>query len=107
MSDNLSNLFPASRDTADSISAPASAEHPKTQAAARHAAAPLPPESVLITTRQFAKAVAVTPITIHRYAAAGLIPFVKLGDGSARSPRRYRLSDVLAFIESRLSVATK
>ena len=99
LEDSLSNPSSESRNTADSV-------HPKTVAAARRAAVPLPPECVLLTTRQFAKAAAVTPITIHRYAAAGLIPFVKLGAGDARSPRRYRLSDVLKFIESRLSTGT-
>ena len=101
LADNLSNLSSESRNTADSV-------HPKTVAAARRAGVPLPPECVLLTTRQVARAVAVTPITIHRYSAAGLLPFVKLGAGDARSPRRYRLSDVLKFIESRLSAgATK
>jgi excisionase family DNA binding protein len=103
-----SSLCYAPRNSAVSTEALAPAVHPKTAAVRRRAVQPLPAEVVLLTTAEAARALRVSTITVHRYAAAGLLPFVKLGAGDARSPRRYRLSDVLKFIESRLSAgATK
>jgi Helix-turn-helix domain len=80
-----------------------SISHPKTAAVARRASAPLPLEVTLLTTGQVAKALGVSTITIHRYSAAGLLPSLKLGTGDARSPRRYRASDIARFLESRLA----
>jgi hypothetical protein len=101
LAENLSNLSSGSPKAAAYDNAPAHAEHPKTVAVRKRAAQSLPIEIVLLTTGE-ARALRVSTITIHRYAAAGLIPFVKLGAGDARSPRRYRASDIAQFIESRL-----
>lgn len=79
------------------------AEHPKTTAARLRATQPLPLEVVLLTTAEVARSLRVSTITVHRYAAAGLLPFLKLGTGDARSPRRYRASDIARFLESRLA----
>jgi excisionase family DNA binding protein len=103
LEDSQSHLSAGPHNTAAAISAPAPAEHPKTAAVRKRAAQPLPIEVVLLTTGEAARALRVSTITIHRYAAAGLIPFVKLGARDARSPRRYRASDIARFIESRLA----
>ena len=103
LAENLSNLSSGSPKAAAYDNAPAHAEHRKTVAVRKRAAQSLPIEIVLLTTGEAARALRVSTITIHRYAAAGLIPFVKLGAGDARSPRRYRASDIAQFIESRLA----
>jgi len=103
LGDTVSILSPAPHSTAATLNAPASAEHAKTLAARPRAAAPLPLEITLLSTGQVARALGVSTITIHRYAAAGLIPFVKLGAGDARALRRYRASDIARFVESRLA----
>lgn len=81
-------------------------EHPKTAAARRRASQPLPLEVVLMSPAEVARALGVSTITVFRYSKAGLLQPLKLGDGQARAPRRYRALDVMKFIESRLSVGT-
>jgi hypothetical protein len=94
-----------SREAATANSA--TSAHPKTIAAARRASQPLPLELVLLSTAQVAKALGVSTITVFRYSKSGLLRPLKLGDGQARSPRRYRAIDVARLIESRLAGATK
>ena len=91
------------RNAAAASNAPASVEHAKTAAARKRASHPLPLEVMLLTTAQVARALGVSAITVFRYSKAGHLIPIKLGDGSARSPRRYRAIDVARFIESRLS----
>lgn len=101
LEDRISNLSSVSRDTATSTGA--AVEHPKSLAVRKRAAAPLPLECVLLSTAQVARALGVSAITVYRYASAGLIPFIKLGDGSDRALRRYRAVDIARFIETRLA----
>jgi hypothetical protein len=97
--------FASPRNTAESTNAPAPAEHPKTTAARLRGTRPIPLEVALLTTSEVARALRVTPITIFRYAQKGLLRPIKLGDGSARAPRRYRAVDIAKFIEERLAAS--
>jgi hypothetical protein len=78
--------------------------HPKTLASWRRAAEALPLEVVLLSTKQVAKALAVSQLTVWRYSQRGWLTPLKLGTGAQRCPRRYRAVDVLRLIEERLAV---
>jgi hypothetical protein len=77
--------------------------HQKTLASWRRAAEALPLEVVLLSTKQVAKALAVSQLTVWRYSQRGWLMPLKLGSGAQRCPRRYRAVDVLRLIEERLA----
>jgi hypothetical protein len=105
LEDTVSILSSAPRNPAATSNPPAPAEHPKTTAARLRATRPIPLEVALLTTSEVARALRVTPITVFRYAQKGLLRPIKLGDGSARAPRRYRAVDIARFIEERLAAS--
>ena len=105
LEDTVSILSSKPRNRAALINTSAPAEHPKTTAARLRATRPIPLEVALLTTSEVARALRVTPITIFRYAQKGLLRPIKLGDGSARAPRRYRAVDIARFIEERLATS--
>jgi hypothetical protein len=93
-------LTPASPEASLNGASPPSL-HPKTLANLRRAEAPLPASTVTMTTPEVGRALRIHPITVGRWARAGVLKSYKFGD-TPRAPRRFLAEEIVAFVKSRL-----